>query len=96
MVPNLTESVSFGKDGKIHITMTNLSIKKAYTIDGEIAGTKIKAVKGEIVGGEIHAHNTFAKPNTVKINKFEDVSFKGSNIKFKIPASSVLHLTVEV
>ena len=96
MVPNLTESVSVGKDGKLHITVTNLSIKKAYSIDGEIAGSKIKSVKGEIVGGEIHAHNTFAKPNTVKVEKFEDVSFKDNKIKFKIPASSVLHLEVTV
>ena len=94
MVPNLTESVSVGKDGKMHITLTNLSIKKAYSIDTEIAGSKIKAVKGEIVGGEIHAHNTFAKPNVVKKAKFEDVSFKDNKLKFKIPASSVLHLEV--
>ena len=94
MVPNLTESVSVGKDGKMHITLTNLSIKKAYSIDTEIAGSKIKAVKGEIVGGEIHAHNTFAEPNVVKKAKFEDVSFKDNKLKFKIPASSVLHLEV--
>ena len=94
MVPNLTESVSVGKDGKMHITLTNLSIKKAYSIDTEIAGSKIKSVKGEIVGGEIHAHNTFAKPNVVKKAKFEDVSFKDNKLKFKIPASSVLHLEV--
>ena len=96
MVPNLTESVSVAKDGKIHITVTNLSIKKAYSIDAMVADSKIKSVKGEIVGGEIHSHNTFEKPNTVKINKFEDVSFKDSKIKFKIPASSVLHLEVTV
>jgi len=94
MVPNLTESVSVAKDGKMHITLTNLSIKKAYSIDTEIAGSKIKSVKGEIVGGEIHAHNTFAKPNVVKKAKFEDVSFKDNKLKFKIPASSVLHLEV--
>jgi alpha-N-arabinofuranosidase len=94
MVPNLTESVSVAKDGKMHITLTNLSIKKAYSIDTEIAGSKIKWVKGEIVVGEIHAHNTFAKPNVVKKAKFEDVSFKDNKLKFKIPASSVLHLEV--
>ena len=96
MVPNLTESVSVAKDGKIHITLTNLSLKKAYSIDTELADTKIKAVKGEIVGGDAHLHNTFAKPGTVKVNKFEDVSFKDNKIKFKIPASSVLHLEVTV
>lgn len=94
MVPNLTESVSIDKNGKIHVTVTNLSIKKAYSVDCEVVDTKVKSVKGEIVAGEIHAHNTFAKPNTVKVEKFEDFSFKDNKIKFKIPASSVLHLEI--
>ncbi len=94
MVPNLTESVSVDKDGKIHITMTNLSIDEAYEIDGEIADTVIASVKGEIVGGEIHAHNTFDAPDAVKAVAFDAVTVNGSSIKFTIPASSVLHLEV--
>ncbi|MBO4679918.1 MAG: alpha-N-arabinofuranosidase [Lachnospiraceae bacterium] len=94
MVPNLTESVSLGKDGKIHITVTNLSDQNAYFVDGEIADTTIEAVKGEIVTGEIHAHNTFENPDTVTVKEFKDVSFKDSRINFKIPAAGVLHLEV--
>ncbi|MBQ7863641.1 MAG: alpha-N-arabinofuranosidase, partial [Lachnospiraceae bacterium] len=36
-VPNLTESVSLGTDGKIHITMTNLSVNEDYEIEGLLA-----------------------------------------------------------
>jgi len=92
MVPNLTESVSLGTDGKIHITMTNLSIDKDYEIDGTVSDTEITSVKGEIVGGEIHLHNTFESPETVTVKNFDAVSFNGGEIKFTIPASSVLHL----
>ncbi|MBO7387928.1 MAG: alpha-N-arabinofuranosidase [Lachnospiraceae bacterium] len=95
-VPNLTESVSIDKDGKLHITLTNLSAKKAYSIEGHIADSKIKAVKGEIVGGEIHEHNTFDKPDEVKTVEFKDFDFKGDALKIKIPASSVLHLEVTI
>ena len=94
MVPNLTESVSLGKDGKIHITMTNLSVDEAFDIEGEIADTIIASVRGEIVGGEIHSHNTFDDPEKVKIEDFKGASFDGGKIKFTIPASSVLHLEV--
>ena len=94
MVPNLTESVSLGTDGKIHITVTNLSIDKPYDVEGEIADAKIESITGEIVGGEIHAHNTFDKPDTVHTEKFDTVSFKDDRFKFTIPASSVLHLEV--
>ena len=94
MVPNLTESVSLGKDGKIHITVTNLSDTNAYPVDGVIADTKIAGVKGEIVTGEIHAHNTFDNPDTVTVKGFDSVSFKDSRLTFEIPAASVLHLEV--
>ena len=94
MVPNLTESVSLGKDGKIHITMTNLSVDEAFDIEGEITDTIIASVRGEIVGGEIHSHNTFDDPEKVKIEDFKGASFDGGKIKFTIPASSVLHLEV--
>ncbi len=96
MVPNLTESVSMDSKGKLHITLTNLSSKKAYSIEGVIAESKIKDVKGEIVGGEIHEHNTFDKPETVKTKEFTDFDFKGDVLKVKIPASSVLHLEVTI
>jgi alpha-N-arabinofuranosidase len=33
MVPNLNESASIGKDGKLHITISNLSITDAYPIE---------------------------------------------------------------
>ncbi len=96
MVPNLTESVSLGKDGKIHITMTNLSIDKAYDIDGCVADTEIESAAGEIVGGEIHLHNTFDKPEEVTVKEFNDIEVNGNRIKFSIPASSVLHLELNI
>ena len=76
--------------------ITNLSADKAYDIDAVLADTKVKSVKGEIVSGKIDAHNTFAKPNTVKVKKFDDVTFKGNELKIKIPSGSVLHLEVTV
>ena len=96
MVPNLTESVSLGKDGKIHITMTNLSIDKDYEIDGCVADTEIASASGEIVGGEIHLHNTFDKPEEVTVRPFNDIEVNGNRIKFSIPASSVLHLELNI
>lgn len=94
MVPNLTESVSLGKDGKLHITMTNLSIDKSYDIDGIVVETEIESVKAEIVSGEIHQHNTFDNPEVVTTKAFEGVNFADGSIKFTIPASSVIHLEV--
>ena len=96
MIPNLTESVSLGKDGKVHVTLTNLSCTNGYEVRALLADTAVKSVEGEIVTGDMRAHNTFDAPETVKAEKFTDFSVNGSEIKIGVPACSVLHLTVEI
>lgn len=93
-VPNLSESVSLGKDGKIHVTIANLSLTENYDIEGIFAQTEIKEVQGTVLAGEMNAHNTFANPETVQPTEFTDVNVKGNKLTFQIPACSVLHLVV--
>lgn len=95
-VPNLNESVSIGKDGKIHITLTNLSCEEEYEIDGKIADATIKSVQGEIVTGRMDAHNTFDAPECVMVQPFDAVKAEGEKLSFTIPKCAVLHLTVEI
>lgn len=95
-VPNLNESVSIGKDGKIHITLNNLSIEESYEIEGVFTDTKIQAVEGTILTNEMKAHNTFDDPNKVHPVAFKDCTITNEGIKFTIPACSVLHLALEV
>lgn len=96
MVPNLNESVSLGKDGKIHITLTNLSVEKDYEIEGELAEAEILEVKGTILTNEMHAHNTFDAPDTVHTTEFDGCKVADNKLVFTIPACSVLHLEVTV
>ena len=96
MVPNLTESVSLGTDGKIHATITNLSCEEDYDINISVADTDLKSVTGEIVGGEIHLHNTFDEPENVVVRKFDEVRLgEKGEATLSIPASSVIHLAFE-
>lgn len=96
MVPNLSESVSLGEDGKIHVTINNLSIEKDYDIEGVFAETEIKEVKGEILTGKMNAHNTFDNPHAVKTVSFDGCKIADNKLVFTIPACSVLHLEVTV
>lgn len=95
-VPNLTQSVSLGSDGRIHITLTNLSPDRDYEIEGRLADTEIAAVSGMIVTGEMHAHNTFEAPDTVAPKPFTECKALDHRLLFTIPACSVLHLAVTV
>ena len=93
-VPNLTESVSETADGTLHLTITNLSVDQSFDIDTTIIDRSVKTVKGEIVTGEIHAKNTFEKPECVTVKKYDGTQITEKGIRFTIPACSVLHLEV--
>ena len=93
-VPNLTESVSIGKDGKIHATICNLSCSDAYDINVVLTDMGIKKASAEILTNKMDAYNTFDAPETVKTEKF-NVNAGKDGISFKIPACSVMHLIIE-
>ena len=96
MVPNLTESVSLGKDGKLYMTLTNLSLDEAESIQAVLTETEVKSVKGTILTGGMNAHNTFDAPETVHTVEFTGVTVKGNEIDFTIPPCCVLQLAVEI
>lgn len=95
-VPNLTESVSKAADGKLHITLTNLSLDEASEIESIFAETAVKSVKGTILTGDMTAHNTFDAPDKVHTESFDKAVISGNKLTFTIPPCSVLHLEVEV
>ena len=96
MVPNLTESASVDKNGKVHLTITNLSIDEDYEIESILLGAQIKNVKASVVKGKMDMRNTFEAPDTVKEEKFDNISFEQNIIKYTIPASSVMQIEVTV
>lgn len=95
-VPNLTESVSLGKDGKLHVTMTNLSAEDSEEIEAVFTDTVIKAVRGTVLTGAMRDHNTFEAPDTVTTSELAQCQSEGNIVRFAIPARSVLHLEVEI
>ena len=94
MVPNLTESVSVDRSGKIIITVTNLSLDEEAMIESVLLGANIKDVKAKIVKGKMDDHNTFDAPDVVKEEEFKNISFKNDKIRYTIPPSSVMCIEV--
>jgi len=95
-VPNLIESSSMAQDGKIHITLTNLSLSDSYEIDGIFTDASVKSVKGTILTNDMRAHNTFEEPDMVHPVEFTQCNVTDQGIQFRIPACSVLHLELEI
>lgn len=94
-VPNLTESVSMDAEGKIQITLTNLSLTEDYPVDTILTDFTATEVKGEIVHGEMADKNTFEEKECVKVREFTGAEITEKGIHFTIPRCSVLHLTVK-
>lgn len=93
-VPKLTESVSVGADGRIHITVTNLSLEEASEIDVQLDVDAV-SVTGELLAEEMHAMNTFDEPDRVKIREYSQTKKTQGGFQFTLPPCSVIHLAVE-
>ncbi len=96
MVPKLSESVSVAADGKIHMTLTNLSLTDGEQVEGIFADASVKSVKGQILTDHFKAYNTFEEPDVVCAKEFTDFAAEGGKVTFTVPACSVLHLEVEL
>ena len=95
-IPNLSESVSIGKDGKLHITIANTALNVDYDINGIMIDAAPKNVKAEIIHGPMDAYNDFDNAEVVTIKEFNCIKIDNNDIVFTIPACSIVHIEVEM
>ena len=93
-VPNLTESVS-RKDGKVHITIGNLSIHEAYEVQAILTEFAFQNVTASILKGNMNACNDFANKKAVMIEKFIGFKQEENELQFTIPPCSVIQIILE-
>ncbi len=93
-VPSLTESVSLGTDGQIHITVCNLSADADHDIETILSDAGVEEALGEIVTGDMHDMNTFEDTDRVTKKEFSEFRITDGRLNFTIPKCSVVHLSV--
>jgi alpha-N-arabinofuranosidase len=65
------------------------------TLFVKLAGLSPKSVAGRVLTAPaMNAHNTFAAPDAVKPVPFDGASIKGDSLEVKLPAKSVVILTL--
>ena len=96
MVPNLSESASIDSEGRLQITVGNLSLSEAYPVETQITGFAQGTLKatGRILTGNMHDKNTFEAPVTVASKPFAVETVSGK-LTFTISPCSVVQITVE-
>jgi alpha-N-arabinofuranosidase len=95
-IPQVSATASIDKDGKIHISLCNLSPNNIADVECELRGeTKAKVIGTILTADEMNAHNTFENPDKVSPAPFNEVSVIGSSLKICLPAMSVVTLEIE-
>lgn len=92
-IPSISASASVDKDGKVHVSITNLNPNKAITVTCPVIGETYKNVTGEVLTTkEMNAINTFENPDNVRPEAFKAFTYKGGILTVNMPAKSVVVL----
>jgi alpha-N-arabinofuranosidase len=95
-IPAVTASASRGKDGKVHISLTNADPHHPVNLSGVLDGMTAKSVSGRVLTApEINSHNTFASPNTVQPAALQGATITDGKLSVTLPAKSVVVLEIE-
>ena len=99
IVPMLHESASIDAEGRLHITLCNLSADETANLDVHIAGGHRSVESAFVLSGDIQAKNTFEEPEAVKPQAFSQVQVKQAEggetgLSLQLPPASVVSLTL--
>ncbi len=91
--PMLSSSASV-KDGTMTITLANCSLSDDAEISCDICNFAANTVSARILTNEVHAHNDFDTPDTVKIEP-HTAALENGTVKVKLPACSIVEVTLK-
>lgn len=94
-ISQISVSSSQDKEGKIHISICNLSPWQDADIDIDIRGFAPRYATGSIITShEINAKNTFDAPNNLVIKCLEGIGLVNNHVVGKLPPKSVVMLEI--
>ncbi len=91
-VPEVTEAVSKAENGVITVTLNNLSYDEPKRLSVYLTDGKWEVEEATVVTGEVHAHNTFEDPETVKEVAFTDFESTEEGLTVTLSPASVTML----
>lgn len=93
--PLIDATASRNAEGIINVTITNTDLENEAEVILTLASDGKPEIFGEILTSEdIQAHNTFESPETVKPMTFNDFKSKDGRITVKMPAKSIVNLSI--
>jgi alpha-N-arabinofuranosidase len=96
-IPQVSVSASKDSEGRIHISLCNLSHESGADVQIDLrglAGEKTTVTGTELSSQATNAHNTFQQPDAVTPSEFKAFSLEGSSIRAQLSPMSVTVLEV--
>ena len=91
----VSASASINSESEVSISLVNIHAREEQDIQISLRGLKAKNVQGRILTADkIQAHNTFDQSEQIRPKTFDKLSMDGEVLTVKLPAFSVVVLTV--
>ena len=95
-VPAVSTSAAKKADGSIIMSLANVCLDKAQTLNVNLEGMQAKAVSGRILTCKnITDYNDFDNTQVVVPTDFKDAKLKKNVLTVKIPAKSIVVLDIK-
>ena len=95
--PMVDVTASKNAQGHINITLTNTSLDQKAEVAVEIPVNAKAHISGEILTSKsAQDYNGFDRPDTVKPVEFKDYKIKDGKLIVKMPAMSIISLSIEI
>jgi alpha-N-arabinofuranosidase len=96
-IPMVSASATRAADSSaVFLSLVNTSPGQAVTLGVKVTGLAPKAVTGRgLTAPAMNTHNTFEAPNAVEPLAFGGAALEGSTLEVKLPARSVIVLTLK-
>jgi alpha-N-arabinofuranosidase len=96
VMPAVSGSAVRGKDGKVHVGLSNLDPAQPNTVTVKLEGLAPASVSGRVLTADaINAHNSFDAPEAVKPTAFNGAQLGGDTLTVTLPPKSVVVLDLQ-
>ncbi len=95
-LPLVSATASKDRNGKIHLSISNIDTENARELTIRLNGAQAKGVTGEILtAAHINDYNSFDKPETVVPQPFKDARLRKGVLTLTMPAKSIVTLELQ-
>ena len=96
VVPAVSGSAVRGKDGRVHVALSNADPGQANSVSIRMDGLTAASVSGRVLTAPaMNAHNSFDAPDTVRPVPFTGATVGGGTLSVTLPPKSVVVLDLQ-